>query len=65
MNRFTKEVRKRGFKTEADYEYLPCGDIESAWVNAEKAECYVYHYGLGIITYKHNRDMTYETIYEN
>lgn len=65
MNRFTKEVRKRGFKIETDYEYLPSGNVEITWVNAEKAECYVYHFGLGVITYKYNRDMSYKTIYEN
>ena len=65
MNRFTKEVRKRGFKIESDYECLPCGDIDTTWVNAEKAEYYVYHFGLGVITYKFNRDMSYKTIYEN
>lgn len=65
MTRFTKEIRKLGFKIESDYEYLPYGDIETAYTESENAEYYIYHYGLGWIRYKFNRDMSYETIYED
>lgn len=43
MNRFKKELRKRGYKLEMDYPYLPCPikkgssiEIETVCVDSEK-----------------------------
>lgn len=65
MNRFTKEVRKLGYKIESDYDTLPCGNIETAYCKADRACYYVFHYCMGLVTYKFDRAMECSVIYED
>jgi hypothetical protein len=43
MNRFKKEIRRKGIMMEIDYEYLPCNGIETIRVDAETASIKTYH----------------------
>ena len=65
MNRFKKEVRKLGYKLDMDYPCLPYNGIDSAWCNAEKANYYVYHYCMGLITHHFDRAMECTVSYED
>ena len=60
MNRFKKEIMKRGAKLESDYEYLPCNGIETVVANAEKATLSTYHVSAGWMTIRYGRDMSEE-----
>ena len=46
MNRFKKELSKRGYKMEKDYPYLPCDEIEAIVVNSEDATLCIYHLSM-------------------
>lgn len=61
MNRFKKELRKRGVKLECDYEYLPFDGLETIVVNAEKATVSTYTVCGGWSTTKFFRNMKFET----
>lgn len=65
MTRFDKELRKLGFRLEQDFECLPCDDIDCVGTYPEVAQYRMYHYGLGLIKFQINRDLTYDTIYED
>ena len=43
MNRFKREIRRKGIRLECDYEYLPYNSIETVVVNAEDATIRTYH----------------------
>ena len=49
MNRYKKELQKRGFKLENDFEYLPCNGIETvkAEITKEGIIYKQYHVGYG------------------
>ena len=62
MTRFKKEVRKLGFLTEEDYEYLPYHGVEAIIVDAEKASVkYVYNCCDDEL-YKFDRSMGYTSV---
>ena len=42
MNRFKKELAKRGYKMEKDYPYMPFNDVEAIIVDSEHAILFVY-----------------------
>ena len=44
MNRFKKELSKRGYKMEKDYPYLPFNEVEAIMVDSEHAILFVYHF---------------------
>lgn len=50
MNRFKKELQKRGYKLESDYEYLPCRGVEAVRVDSENAQAITYTNLVGPIT---------------
>lgn len=59
MNRFKKEVRKRGVKLENDYMYMPIdiGNnlvLDSVIVKSERAKVSLY-FTCGVITYMMDR----------
>lgn len=58
MNRFKKEIRRRGVMLESDFDYLPYDGIETVVVTAEQASYSVYHVCAGWTTIRYNRDMT-------
>lgn len=48
MNRFKKELRKRGYKLEQDFECLPSPEgIECVKVDAECVKWSIYHISAG------------------
>lgn len=56
MNRFKKELRKRGYKLEQDFECLPTpGGIEAVTVDAERATWAIYHVSAGWASVEFNR----------
>lgn len=57
MNRFKKEIRKRGVKLESDYEYLPYNGIHSVYVDASRALVRTYHISAGLCCVVFNRQM--------
>lgn len=63
MNRFKKEIRKRGFKLESDFEYLPIDGLDSVNCNAANASYFEYYYCLGTVKYQFNRDLTFTISY--
>ncbi|MBR6358033.1 MAG: hypothetical protein IKS11_00135 [Lachnospiraceae bacterium] len=60
MNRFKKEVRRRGIKLECDYEFLPYNEIETVVADAEKATVSTYHVSAGWDKIVFNRQMAME-----
>ena len=59
MNRFKKELRKKGVKLESDYLYLPCpyGEsliLEGISVSSEQAK-FIKHFTCGSVLYKMDR----------
>ena len=46
MNRFKKELSKRGYKMEKDYPYMPFNEIEAIVVNSEDATLCIYHLSM-------------------
>ena len=59
MNRFKKELRKKGIKMENDYNYLPCeyGNnlvLEGISVSADYAK-FILHFTCGSVWYKMDR----------
>lgn len=63
MNRFKREIRKRGEKLENDYEYLPYDGIETVKVDAEKATISYYHVSAGWEKIQYYRDMSAEFVH--
>lgn len=59
MNRFKKEIRRRGIKLECDYEFLPYNSIETVEANAEDATIRTYHdcYGWSCIKMARTGDL--------
>ncbi len=58
MNRFKKEVRRRGVRLECDYEMLPSAEgIETVAVSSEKALVSVYHVSAGWTHIRFDRSM--------
>ena len=55
MNRFKKEIRKKGFKLENDYEMLPLNGIMGVTVDTTNAMIFVY-YTLTTVVYKFYRN---------
>ena len=47
MNRFKKELRKRGVMMENDYPYLPYGSLETVEVNSETCTVSCYYNVIG------------------
>ena len=64
MNRFKKELRKRGIKLECDYEYLPYNGIETVVVNSENATVSTYHLSAGWCKVRFNKAFTQEKVRE-
>lgn len=64
MNRFKKEIRKRGIKLECDYPYIPYNGLETVIVHSDKAIISEYHVCAGWVKTIVNRDFTTETIME-
>lgn len=58
MNRFKKELRRLGHKTESDYIFLPCDGIEAIEVDTSKARRSVYYDTVGWLHYYYDRNMT-------
>ena len=46
MNRFKKELAKRGYKMEKDYPYMPFNDVEAIIVDSEHAILFVYLFSI-------------------
>lgn len=58
MNRFKKEIRKRGWMLEMDYDCLPSDEgIECVSCDAEEALIAQYHISAGWHTWYIGRDM--------
>ena len=64
MTRFKKEIRKRGFRIEEDYEYLPYNGLEAVIVNSESCTVKYCYNMTDDCLYKFDRDMSFtETWY--
>lgn len=56
MNRFKKELRKRGYQLECDYPYLPFDGIETVRVISEVAMIAICHVSAGWVYIPFGRD---------
>lgn len=57
MNRFKKELRKRGVRLENDYEYLPMNGLECVIVDAEHAMVKRWWNQIGWVYHRYDRSM--------
>jgi len=57
MNRFTRELRKRGYKIDNDFEYLPYNGLDHVEVHADLAEFWAFWYTLGLVRIHFGRNM--------
>lgn len=57
MNRFKKEIRKRGVKLECDYPMIPFNGLEAVIVHADEACVSEYHDCAGWCKTYFARDM--------
>lgn len=62
MNRFKKEIRKRGIKLEADFPFLPFEGIEAVHVDSERATISTYYNFLGWVTNRVCSDLSIKEI---
>ena len=68
MTRFAKELRKRGYKLECDYPWLPydigSSSIETVIVNSEDCTLHEWYNTMGWVTTKFDRQMKEEVVFE-
>ena len=62
MNRFKKEIRKRGIKLECDYPMIPFNGLEAVIVHADTGIVSEYHDCTGWVKTIFNRNMNQTTI---
>ena len=57
MNRFKRELRKRGYMLENDYEYLPYNGLETVVADAEQAQMRRFYDCYGWYNVEFDRSM--------
>lgn len=62
MTRFKKEIRRLGFLTEEDYEYLPYNGTEAVIVNSEEATVRYCYNCTDDELYHFERDLSYTSV---
>jgi len=65
MNRFKRELRKRGVKLECVYPFIPYNGLEAVVVHSDTATVSEYHDCAGWVRTVFNRDMTMTTMFED
>lgn len=56
MNAFKRYVKRKGIKLESDYPYMPYGELDSVWINSEKATVTHAYYTVGCVTTEFQRN---------
>ena len=62
MNRFKKELRKRGIKLESDYPFIPYNGLEAIIVHSDTATVSEYHDCAGWVRTSFARNMEMSTV---
>lgn len=65
MNRFTRELRKRDYKIDSDFEYLPYNGLDHVEVHADLAEFWEFDYTMGLVKIHFDRNMMPNVIYSD
>ena len=60
-----RELRKRDYKIDSDFEYLPYNGLDHVEVHADRAEYWMFSYTIGLVKLQFGRDMMPDIQYED